>query len=152
MAERWRRLNIRSEAAAVVSENAEYMAEQNRKQLMNGLGSDGQPLMPISQDPHFKSKDSAKRYADWKHRLFPETPYDRPNLNITGFYHSRISVQVNGYSIIYASDASFAESVAAKYRDKQLGLNKDSRVLVWRQRIRPLTVVRIGNITGCTVR
>lgn len=153
MLNRWEGVNLTTETGKIVSDNTGKLAELNRQQLMKGLDSEGNELSPkISQDPYFKKPGAAKRYADWKHKLFPETPYDSPNLNITGYYHSEIDVTVNGDKIGFGNGAPFAASVREKYRDKQLGLNPQSKIIAWRTIIRAPLVQRIGDMTGCKIK
>src|ERR1041384_7595437 len=90
--------DIITEVADSVDETKEAMIELNRKQLLRGLDNDGEYLSPkYSEDPYFKSKESAARYAAWKKRIEPEKtdrPEDVPNLYIIGTFHSSIKISV----------------------------------------------------------
>ena len=149
MAERWKGLSLKTEVSTVVNENAEKMADIQRKQLMKGLGADGQTLLAYKNDPYFKSQKTAEAYSRWKKRLHPETPDGISNMNITGYYHGQIEVQANGTTITIRNSAPFAASAETKNRGKLLGLNKDSSVLAWRMVLRGPTIVKIKQLTGC---
>lgn len=152
MAERWRSVSLTRETGTIITDNVSKIADIQRDQLMKGLDSDGKPLAPKhSQNPYFKKEGAAKRYADWKAKKFPETPYDTPNLIITGLYHSEIKIEVQGNKIRYFNTAPFAGSVTSTFKDKQLGLNNESKQKAWRIVRAPL-VRKIGDITGCKVR
>lgn len=121
-------------------------------QLMKGEGVDGRPLSPkISQDPYFKSPESAKRYADWKHQLYPETPYDVANLTITGYYHNSLSLTATITRVQYDAGASFSNSIAAKYGNKQLGLNDDSLTTAWNKVVKPSFITIFTYKVGGTI-
>ena len=121
-------INIYQVAGGILAANAGALADLNRKQLMQGKGRDGKPLAPkYSEDPWFKTPQAAANYAGWKHKLYPQTPYDVPNLIITGVYHASISVQASTDSLTYDASASFAGAIAGKYNNNALGLNEDSK-------------------------
>lgn len=70
------------------------MIRMQQEQLFAGLRSDGKQLTPsILEDPFFRSKKSAERYAQRKKRLmigFPNENKRRfatPNLYINGYFH-----------------------------------------------------------------
>lgn len=122
----------------IVATNNTKVLDLQRAQLLRGEGVDGKTLTPrISQDPYFKSPESAKKYADWKHKLYPETPYDVPNLIITGVYHGSLSLSVTLTRVSYAGSASFSDKIRAKYQDKQLGLNDKSLDTAWLKVVKP---------------
>lgn len=140
--------NLVTVAGDNVQRNEDKIKDLNINQLMAGLNSEGQPLGPkYSEDPYFKTPQAAAKYAAWKHRLFPETPYNRPNLIIIGTYHDSITVRRNANAINFRATASFASSIAAKYGNKELGLSPDSKLQAWRI-IKPGVVRDFCRITG----
>lgn len=119
-----------------VSEGVEATEEQilflNKMQLLRGLDKHGKYLSPkYSEDPFFKSPESAKRYAEWKSRIEPKTdkPFDVPNLFITGRYHSSIDIHVKDASIETMSSDPNAASIEGKFSDDIYGLNSESKAI-----------------------
>jgi hypothetical protein len=90
------------------------------------------------QDPFFKSQEAAQRYSDWKDRISPKTSRKRgvPNLWINGFFHSTISISVNGQSIMYDSTFSGADDIERKFA-KIYGLNAEMRKEYIKNFLRP---------------
>jgi len=121
----------------------------NIAQLMQGLNSEGNQLSPkYSEDSNFKSKQSAAKYAAWKKRLFPETPFDVPNLIIIGTTHNSLKVQRKGSLINFAFGVSWAGSIAGKYHNKELGLSPESKQTAYRTIVKQPLVAEICRITG----
>lgn len=123
--------DLATEVAASVEETSEAMLNLNRQQLLRGLDSEGHYLSPkYSEDPYFKSKESAERYAKWKKAIEPEKtdrPIDVPNLFITGVFHREIRVDVNSSEYKFSDSASFAGGVIGKFGDVIFGLTAESK-------------------------
>jgi len=116
------------EVYTVIDNSEPEMVALNIKQLMASRNRLGDFLSPkISEDPYFKTKEAAKAYADRKKRMYPETPYDRPNLRINGFFHSTIEATRMGASVKFDAMAGFTPSIDAKYNNTALGLSPDSK-------------------------
>lgn len=79
----------------------QFIVESNRGQMFDGKTHDDKDIRPYySQDPYFKTRESAERYADWKQRLTPNPRRNKdvPNLYITGtFYDSIKAVKQEDY-------------------------------------------------------
>lgn len=122
--------NLRKEVADSVNETKEAMLSLNRMQLLRGLTKDGDYLSPkYSEDPFFKSKESAKRYAAWKKKIEPvktDRPEDVPNLYIVGVFHGKIDVKANAKDYIFTNTASFASGVESKFKGIY-GLTSESK-------------------------
>jgi hypothetical protein len=119
-----------------VSECVEVTREQmlyyNRLQLLHGLDQEGNYLSPkYSEDPYFKSPESAKRYAEWKSRIEPKTdkPFDVPNLYITGRYHESIEIDVEPSKYVISSSDPNAASIENKFTQKVYGLSPDYKAI-----------------------
>ena len=134
----------------IIDGNSDKVAELNKKQLMAGKNNRGEFLSPkYSEDPWFKKPGAAKRYADWKKRLFPDTPYDVPNLFIIGVYHNSISVKSIGNNARFNASASFASSIAGKYNNTALGLDDDSKGTAYREIVRTPLIKQLAKGIGC---
>lgn len=81
------------QASHLVARQAPVLLELQRDQMYAGLDARGRYISPrYSQDPWFKSRESAARYAAWKASLhqrrpasyLPPRPEDVPNLIING--------------------------------------------------------------------
>lgn len=143
------KVNLTEIAGDILQRNSEKLKDMNIQQLMQGLDSKGKQLSPkYSEDPYFKSRESAMRYARWKKKLFPDTPFDVPNLIIVGVYHNSIAINRAGDEIQFSASASFAGSVAAKYGNNELGLSPDNKVKTYREIVKEPLVRKICQITG----
>jgi len=118
--------NIDAETDKILLKNEESIADLNRQQLLDGKGSDGLDLHPFySEDPYFKSKESAARYAAFKQRITPNKNRnpDAPNLFINGKLHGTIKLFVSDSRAIFRTEGSIFD-VEAKY-PKALGLDEE---------------------------
>ena len=110
-----------------VDETSDTMVDLNREQLLHGLDNEGNYLSPkYSEDPYFKSPESAKRYAEWKARIEPkrDKPFDVPNLFITGRYHASIDAHVGPETFDITSSDPNAGSIERKFK-KVYGLSAE---------------------------
>lgn len=130
LSRRLRGFDLIAEVADSVNETKEAMISLNRMQLLRGLTKEGEYLSPkYSEDPFFKSKESAKRYAQWKKRIEPiktDRPEDVPNLYIVGVFHSKIDVEANASEYTFTNTASFASGVEGKFKNIY-GLTSESK-------------------------
>jgi hypothetical protein len=130
MQRRLKGFSLVAEVADAVDETKEAMVELNRQQLLRGLDREGNYLSPkYSEDPYFKSKESAKRYAAWKKKIEPvktDRPEDVPNLYIIGTFHSLIDIDVNASEYTFSNAASFASDVENKFQGIY-GLTSESK-------------------------
>jgi hypothetical protein len=106
--------------------------EQQRIQLLEGKDSQWKDMHPFySEDikPRgwFNTKESAKRYADWKQTI--SYPYsvqrksDAPNLYITGVFHDDLGLELGADSVKVIPDTAYAANIMAKYRTEAFGLS-----------------------------
>lgn len=152
MAERWKRLSVEQLAERAAAGHEVDLANLNREQLLEGKNSDGGFMGPrISQDPFFEGNmRAAMNYANWKRKLFPQTPYDTPNLIINGYTHSHIKAMISGGKLTIKFDnLAWGNSIESKYQGKELGLNEDSRSAAWRNFMRAKFVKELAAETGC---
>ena len=125
------------------------LKELNIKQLMAGENNKGQPLSPkYSEDPYFKTAAQAQAYARWKKRLFPETPFDTPNLIINGFTHSSLQVNVSRNQIRFQFGVKWASDLESKYKGTELGLSPESKATAYNDIVQPDIVNTICQVTG----
>ena len=138
------KVDITKIAGDPLQKNRDKVRELNIEQLMQGLNSLGESLSPkYSEDPYFKSRESALRYARWKKKLFPDTPFDTPNLIIIGTFHNSITAKTSGNQVQFRASATFASSIAAKYGSKELGLSPESKQTAYREIVKPDLVTGI---------
>ena len=85
----------------VLMPHGQEIVEQQRIQLLEGKGSDGEDLHPFYTEDlkpkgWFYTRESAQRYADWKQTLSYPANVKRnpnaPNLYITGVFHDDLNV------------------------------------------------------------
>lgn len=127
---RLKSFSIESEVSDSINATKEAMLSLNRMQLLRGLNKDGNYLSPkYSEDPFFKSKESAKRYAVWKKKIEPvktDRPEDVPNLYIIGAFHSKIDVKASANEYTFSNTINFAGGVEGKFKDIY-GLTTESK-------------------------
>lgn len=122
--------DIRKETGTIIEDNSGVVLDIQKRQLLSGKDSKGELLQSILTDPYFITPQAAVKYANWKHKLFPETPYGIANYIITGYYHGSIFISVVGNVVTTDASASFAKSIAQK-NPTALGLNNQSKQTLW---------------------
>jgi hypothetical protein len=138
-------------AAQVAASQKEELLSLNRDQLLSGRSTEGSLLTPdYLSDTYFKSREKAEAYASFKdalfddhkalirHRgLYPEKPYNIPNLIITGAFQNGMYLLVSGRS--YELDSGFYKSgkIQAKYNHTVFGFAPPSVLYFFREYIAP---------------
>ncbi len=108
-----------------------------KDQLFAGLSGSGDLLSPkYSDDPFFKTKESALRYAARKDKIkknilgvFGDRPFDVPNLFVNGkLFHDYIKVKLSeDYIEIDAYSSPIIAKLEAKYGKDLLGLSEEAK-------------------------
>lgn len=111
----------------------EMMCGMQRRQLMSGERSDGERMRPsYFEDPFFKSKESARRYANYKAKVFgtADRHYSSPNLYINGYFHAGFRVRFGAESVemdngrkVIAGRSGRTQNLYEKYGKSSFGLN-----------------------------
>ncbi len=154
MSRRFEKFNLIDEAADIMQQHEQELADYNRMQLYKGLDADGNFLSPkYSEDPFFKSKESAARYAQWKKDITPDPdrPLDVPNLFINGYYHFSIIAVVRGNVVEFVSNNAIGDSIKRKYK-RANGLTDESIQKYRGVLLFPLLVRRIAAKTGVGIK
>lgn len=139
-------------AGDIVSQHTDELADLNRKQLMAGKNNKGELLGPKhSENPFFKTPESAMRYAAWKKRITPETPFDIPNLFINGQFHGTISFRREAELLIADSSSPIAGDIESTYNNTALGLDTDSIETVKQDIIRSPLIHIIAETLGVNI-
>lgn len=134
-----------------MEQTEEEILNLNRNQMYQGLGFDGNPLSPkYSEDPFFKTVESAMRYAEWKQRItpHPKRDIDTPNLFITGVYHGMLKMSVNERTYKIAGTDKNAADIERKFKTAA-GLTDESKAQYRKTTSNPLLIRRIKIHTGC---
>jgi hypothetical protein len=107
----------------IIEKHLNEMVDINQTQLLEGKDTFGKDIRPYySEDPYFKTPESATRYARWKRNIEPSGSYanrkmDVPNLHIDGTFHRSIMGFTTELGIDFKSDVNFAQNINSKYRD-----------------------------------
>lgn len=118
----------------VLKEHEQEIVEQQRIQLLEGKDSQGNDMHPFYSEDikprgYFKTKESARRYADWKQTIsYPYTVKrnaDAPNLYITGVFHDDLGAAFRDDEMEIVPDTGYAANIMAKYGRNAFGLNKE---------------------------
>ncbi len=118
-------------AASSVRNTSKELLAKNREQLLEGKKRDGRDLTPsYYDDPYFKTRAAAKRYADWKWRITPNPKRKRgtPNLFINGFFHRTIKLNVLGEEIIQFYGAFKQAEIEEKYGEEIFGAGGEKKI------------------------
>ena len=128
------------------------IVEQQRIQLLEGKGSDGKDLHPFYSEDlkpsgYFRSRESARRYSDWKRTLsYPYTVSrnaDAPNLYITGIFHNDLGADMGTDSVAIVPDTAYAANIMRKYGFGIFGLSPDSWAVIWNEKGAASTLVNV---------
>ena len=102
-----------------------FVVEKQKDQFWEGKNAEDKDLTPsYLDDPFFKSKDSAKKYMDWKQTLSPSSSKnpETPNLFINGkLVYDNVTAVNSGDKIIITIADSVGNKLESKY-DNLLGL------------------------------
>ena len=117
----------------IMDANLPFLVELQKFQLLAGQNAVGEYLSPkYTEDSYFKSKESAKRYSDFKSKLAQDTnteiykkkPKDVPNLIITGsLIYDTIYAKTGSDYIEISARSSIIGKLESKYRNL-FGINK----------------------------
>jgi hypothetical protein len=120
--------DIEEEQKKIVAANTAEIEKLQREQMYQGRGADGEYIGRYSEDPYFKTREAALRYAGWKQKIspHPQRPYDVVNLYINGFYHNSIKASLSGGKLHVEASANFSGKIEAKY-PHALGLDYGMR-------------------------
>lgn len=152
MLERIRSIRLEQEVGDILQANTDLLVEFQKKQMMQGKNNKGVLFSPLhSENPWFKKPGAGLRYAGWKARKFPETPFDVPNFIITGYYHGSLSFSVSAGNVVADASASFAKNIDQEFNNSVLGLNDDSKRTVWTDVVREPLVHVLADKIGCDV-
>lgn len=149
----WQKINLTEIAKEVITQNASEVGDLNRDQLYRGLDANGNYLSPkYSEDPFFKSRESALRYAQWKKQItpHPDRPLDVPNLFITGRFHYSRSVEIQGNKVTFPSDDPNAGKIKSKFKNID-GLTDESIQKFRKAPFYPQLVDKISRETGAGI-
>jgi hypothetical protein len=145
-------IDLQEEVGEIIDQNLEELKQLNLAQLMQGKNNQGQLLSPLHSDnPFFKTPEAGLRYAAWKKRLWPETPFNVANLKITGVLHDSLSFSRRGDTVSAQASAPFAPSVEQTFNGTPFGLDDESKKELWVLTIKRPLVMRLAIKIGCDV-
>ncbi len=116
----------------VLQPHGNEIVEQQRIQLLEGKGSDGEDLHPfytedIKPSGYFRSRESAQRYQDWKRTLsYPANVHrnpNAPNLYINGRFYSEMDIRFDTDSMAIMPKTGYAATIMGKYGIQRFGLS-----------------------------
>lgn len=100
-----------------------------KEQLYEGKDRTGRSPHPFyTEDPFFKTPESAQRYSDWKDAITPNPKREKgaPNFFITGFWYDSLKLVVTGLKIDFPNAIPQIEQ---KWGETILGLNDEKRAI-----------------------
>lgn len=122
------------------------MCDMQREQLMKGKRADGNNIVPsYFEDPYFQERKSARRYANYKAKVFgtAERHYSSPNLYISGYFYNGFYVDFRADEIsmensnrVVSGRNGHSQDLYAKYGKDTFGLSDGNWDIVL-ERIRP---------------
>lgn len=150
MKKRFEALNTDKVINEVVQDSTGELADLNRDQMYDGKTKDGNNITPsYLDDPYFKSRESAKRYSDWKDKITPSSKRSpgTPNLFINGRYHNSIRVVASSDKVTFQTQDPAARSIEAKF-DKIYGLGGEYKKNFLKDTLQPKIKEKITKATG----
>ena len=128
----------------VVVQHPDDILDLQKKQLFEGLASNGQDIRPyysedLKPSGYFHSIESAGRYAAWKKDGI-NYPYsasrnpDAPNLYINGRFHDELGVQFNPQTVGIVGTTAYSRGIIAKYGISTFGLMMENWMVVFVER------------------
>ncbi len=112
----------------------ELINAEQREQLMEGKASDGNDIRPYyTEDPFFKTKEDALRYAAYKQKITPNSKRkrDAPNLYINGKFHSELEVQFRKEDMVIDGITPYAKGIVREYGLSTFGLTEGRRKVLF---------------------
>lgn len=144
--------DIRREVAESIQATEDAYLVLNRKQLRRGRDKNDNYLSPkYSEDPYFKSKEAALRYANWKKSIDVQTdkPFDVPNLYINGRFHNSLHLVANTRVIDFISASPDAKGIEQKFNQNKIyGLTDESKAKYIPENLFPELKQRITSKLG----
>lgn len=132
--------DTKAEVRQIVISHAGDMVKLQKEQLFEGIGADGEYIRPFySEDPYFKSAESAAKYARYKQKITPNPvrPIDVPNLFINGKYvHDTLLIRFSEDEFNLESDGSKGREILIKHRNAA-GLGPVKRAYVANELVFP---------------
>lgn len=140
------------EVRDVCSNHSEDILDMVRIQLLEGKAANGENLRPsYSEDLQpggfFKSRESAKRYADWKLTIsYPAQvgrDPDTPNLYINGKFHSELDLKVGDSAMMVDGSTAYADRIMDKYGKQNFGLTDENCNILAKDYLYPTLIKKI---------
>jgi len=94
--------------------------DAQKEQWQEGKSATGKDLEPsYLDDPYFKTKAAAQKYAAWKQQITPnpKRKFKSPNLFINGTFYKSVDVAISGVTAIFDSGIQLGKKIEAKYND-----------------------------------
>jgi len=128
----------------VVVQHPDDILDLQKKQLFQGLASNGQDIRPyysedLKPSGFFYSVESAKRYSAWKETGI-NYPYsvdrnpDAPNLYINGRFHDELGVQFDVDTVGIVGTTGYSRGIVAKYGIETFGLMMSNWMVIFMER------------------
>jgi hypothetical protein len=130
-----------------MKDNETAILDMNRAQMWDGKDIFGKDIRPFySEDPFFKSKESALRYARWKQKITPNSKRnpDAPNLFINGHFHKSLTLQVRSDDIVFKSESPLGQKIETKFPNVE-GLTEENLQLVRDEYLKPRLIEELKN-------
>lgn len=124
--------NLNDIVLSLAMDSKPSIVELNKEQMFEGETNDGKDIRPkYSENPYFKSKKSADKYAEWKMKITPgkRRKKDVPNLFIKGDFYDSIYAEKTEEYIEPKTNTTLGQKVTSVHKNV-LGLNKSSLKIV----------------------
>lgn len=127
------RIDLVNLTADAMEDHRLSAVQQNREQLLEGKGADGNSLPRYRDDPYFKGNEKRiTAYEKFKAKVTPNSPYGIINGFINGYMHGFITLQVVGQGYrLHAEGVAWGKDFQTKTRNQAFGLNQESREELW---------------------
>lgn len=119
--------------------SAEYV-RKNLDQLYEGMGSDGQKIVPQYR---------RQKYARAKNEMNPTPGFGTPDLFLTGEFYRQTEAKIEGGDLVEESSVEYAKKLEEQYGDDQIwGLDEENHDEFVNEDLQPLIIEKIMELTG----
>lgn len=117
MIRKFESIKLRAQVPIIIEETKDVLISLNQEQLLKGVDSNGETLLPYRN----------QNYALYKNSLNPLAGMGTPDLKLSGQFFKEWVVKVSNSEMEFDSNDSKTPNLVKKYGDTVFGLSEESR-------------------------
>lgn len=139
--ERLSSINVSEEAETAIDESSDVIVREQKDQLLHGERADGDKI----------GRYRSNKYARVKNEMNPLPGLGYMDWRVTGTLHNEIFIDVRPQTFILDSADEKTSSLIDRFGDP-FGLTLESRIIVIKEKLRPVLVTNIKKKLGLWVK